>query len=242
MAEQLGKALESLRDELTAYLCRLVIRPALAEELAQTTYLRCLEASATLPDTADGQRAWLFKVATHLAIDEQRRHGNWREEMLSDLRTRALADAAFVAQSKALASTAETRAIAREHLVACFACTLRNLPERKAAAVLLKEVHGFSLVETAEILDARAAQVKNWLQDGRAFLQQKYGSSCALIAKRGACHQCVELDGFMAAGQGNPLVGAQDIGERLRIVAELRARPWGAWHRLMFQLIDELGR
>lgn len=240
MENPLTAEFERARAELTAYLCRLVIRPAVAEELAQTTYLRCLEARERLPTSVDGVRAWLFKVATHLAFDEMRRHHTWREDMLSDLRTAAVADAAFVAQSRALAGTPETRAIAREHLVACVACTLRNLPEQKAAAVLLREVHGFSIAETADLLGATPTQVKNWLQEGRGHLDARYGTTCALIAKKGVCHQCVELDGFMGANQGSPLARAHDVGERLRIAADLRAQPWGRWHRVMFRLIDDL--
>jgi RNA polymerase sigma-70 factor (ECF subfamily) len=240
MESPLTAEFERARAELTAYLSRLVVRSAVAEELAQTAYLRCLEAQERLPASTEGVRAWLFKVATNLAFDELRRHSTWREDMLSDLRVAAAADASFVEQSRALAGTPETRAIAREHLVACMACTLRNLPERKAAAVLLKEVHGFGVAETAELLDATPAQAKNWLQEGRAYMDDKYGRTCALIAKNGVCHQCVELDDFMAARQGNPLQRARSVDERLRIAADLRTRPWGAWHRMMFQLIDDL--
>ncbi|MBI4486164.1 MAG: hypothetical protein HY655_09155 [Acidobacteria bacterium] len=52
-------------------------------------------------------------------------------------------------------------AIAPEHLAVCFACTLRNLPPLEAAALLLREVHGFSTAETAKVLDATPVQVKN---------------------------------------------------------------------------------
>ena len=179
----------AVRPELTAYLCRLVIRPAVAEELVQTTYLRCLEADERLPESAAALRAWLFKVATHLAFDELRRHATWRETTLVDLRTTALENAEFVAMTRSMAGTPETKAIAREHLVACMACTLRNLPERRAAALLLTEVHGFSQQETAELLDASAGQVKNWLQEARAYMSEHYGKTCALITKQGVCHQ-----------------------------------------------------
>lgn len=238
MPETLTRLYERHRKELTAYLCRLVVRPQVAEDLAQTAWLRCREAE-NLPASEAGIRAWLFKVATHLAFDELRRHGNWRETVLFDLRDATEASPDMMARSQAMAGTPETRAIAREHLVACLACTLRNLPERQAAAVLLKETHGYTVEETAELLDASPAQAKNWLQEGRAALRERYGATCALIAKTGVCHQCVELDGFFGAGQGSPLAEPA-LDARLAVAAELRDRPWGPWHRLVFGLLDEL--
>ncbi len=240
MEHRLVSQFNEVQRELNAYLCRLVIRPQVAEDLLQTTFLRCLEASDRLPDTDEGIRAWLFKVATNLAVDELRRHSTWREKMLLDLREATEADTVLIEQSKAMIGTPETKAIAREHLVACLACTLRNLPERKAAALLLKEIHGFTVEEVADLLDASTGQTKNWLQEARSYMTERYDTTCALITKTGVCHQCVELDGFFSAGQGDPLAGNAGIDARLEIASELRERPWGPWHRMVFELIDEL--
>ena len=240
MEDALTKQFNTIRNELHAYLCRLVIRPVVAEELLQTAFLRCLESADRLPDTDKGLRAWLFKVATNLAFDELRRHSTWREHMILDLRNAAESDHTLVAKSMAMTSTPETKAIAREHLVACLACTLRNLPERKAAALLLREVHRFTTREVAALLEATPDQAKNWLQEARRCMKDHYGASCALIAKTGMCHQCVELDDFFAAQQGNPLSGNTDMASRYDIARELHDRPWGSWHRMIFELLDEL--
>ena len=240
METTLTRQFTSARRELTTYLCRLVIRPQVAEDLVQTTYLRCLENSQSLPDSNEGVRAWLFKVASNLAFDELRRHANWRETALQELRDKASADAEFVHLSRSMKSTPETKAIAREHLVACLACTLRNLPERRAAALLLKEVHGFTLTDTAALLDATTAQVKNWLQEARSYMDTKYGTTCALITKEGVCHQCVELDGYFGAHQGAPLTADCSIDARLRIATLHKDDAWSPWHRKMFELLDEL--
>ncbi|MBL8310590.1 MAG: RNA polymerase sigma factor [Burkholderiales bacterium] len=228
------------RKELTAYVCRLVIRPQLAEDLVQSTYLRCLEAKDRLPTSVDGIRGWLFKVASNLAFDELRRHGHWREHMLTDLRDAAIADRAFVQQSLAMAETPETKAIAREHVVACVACTMRNLPEQKAAALLLVEVHGFSVDEAADLLEATVGQTKNWLQEGRAHMLRRYDATCALISKTGVCHQCEELDEFMRAHQGRPLPDGATLDHRLALVRTHREVPWSGWHRIMLERIPSV--
>lgn len=240
MGQTLGEQFEAARPELASYLGRLVVRPQVADDLVQTTFLRCLEAADRLPESREGRRAWMFKVATHLAFDELRRHSRWRETMLLDLREATEANQAMVARSLEMVGSPETKAIAREHVVACLACTLRNLPEKKAASLLLKEVHGFTVDEVADLLDATPAQAKNWLQEARAYMDKRYGAACALLAKTGVCHQCVELDGFFGAGEGNPLAGDGGTEARMRLAAQLRERPPGPWHRMIFGLIDEM--
>jgi RNA polymerase sigma-70 factor (ECF subfamily) len=208
--------------------------------LAQTTFLKCLEA-AGLPESHAGRRAWFFKVATNLAFDELRRHANWRETMVEDLRTATEANPELLARSQALVSTPETRAIAREHLLACLACTLRNLPPHQAAALLLKEVHDFSLQETAELLEASPAQAKNWLQDARAYMRRRYAQTCALIAKQGACYQCMELAEYFHADRALPFPpDTDDTDARLNIARESNRQPWGVWHQMILRLVDDL--
>lgn len=238
---KLADEFEAIRRELTGYLCRLVIRPQVAEDLVQTTFLRSIEAIEGVPNKVGNSRAWFFRIATNLAFDELRRHATWRENMMPDLRELAEADSEFMVRSVAMIGTPETKTIAREHLAACFVCVLRNLPERKAAAFLLKEVHGFTLDEVAELLDASAGQAKNWLQEARAYMHARYSETCALIAKQGVCYQCVELDGFFKADNGNPLAGsASDIDARTQILIEMRDKKCDSWHRLLFELLDDL--
>lgn len=233
--------LEPVRRELTSYLCRMVLRPHVAEEIAQSTFVRALEFSDSLPRETERIRAWIFRVATNLAIDELRRHSNWREHLVEDLRSTAEASAEFVAQSRAMIGTPEAKTIAREHLVACFACTLKNLSEERAASLLLKEVHGFTVAEVAEILGATEFQIKNWLQEARATMSATYDSTCALIRKEGVCHQCAELDGFMGARQGSPLpAGAGSLESRIAIVRKAAEHGWGTWHRRLFDLLDDI--
>jgi RNA polymerase sigma-70 factor, ECF subfamily len=233
---------EQLRPELMTYLCRLVVRPHVAEDLVQTAFMRLIESGPGGPVGLNSIRFWLFRVATNLAVDERRRHSNWRESTILDLREAAEASRAFVAQSEALIGTPESKMVAREHLAACFACTLRNLPERNAAAFLLKEVHGFTLAEIGELLEATEGQSKNWLQEARAYMRARYDQTCALMTKEGVCYQCVELAAFFRSGEDNPIFGASDhLDARVNILNELRSQPPRKWHSLLLRLLDDLG-
>jgi RNA polymerase sigma-70 factor (ECF subfamily) len=236
----LTAAYQESRQDLLSYLTRLVVRADVAEELVQEAALRLLQAPHAPTDGA-GTRAWLFRTATNLGIDHLRRHSTKRENVLTDARARAEADQAFVAESRLLVGSPEMRTIAREHLVVCFSCTLRNVPPEQAAALLLVEVHGFTVPETAEILGATFGQAKHWIQAARATLHDKYATTCALITKQGVCYQCVELSEFFTGRREDPLDGtAKDIDARLALLRERRAAELGPWHRLMMGIIDDL--
>lgn len=228
------------RRELLSYATRLVVRQEIAEELVQEAALRLVENPALAPE--EGRiRAWLFRVVTNLAIDYLRKHSTWKELVLIDAREKAVADPEFLNESEAMRGSPELLAVAREHLAVCFACTLRNLPPEQAAALLLKEVHGFSTAETAGMLQATAIQVKNRVQHARRTLEKRYGHTCALVAKQGVCHQCVELDGFFNGQNRDPLAGTtRDISARIEILRELRTAALGPWHTRMLRLVDSV--
>lgn len=124
--EQVAESFQSNRKTLTGYLTRLVVREDIAEELVQQAAVRALE-QESLPEDAAELRAWFFRVGTNLALDHLRKHSTWREGVLGETRGRAEADAGFVAESRLLAGSPEMKAIAKDHLAVCFACTLRNL-------------------------------------------------------------------------------------------------------------------
>lgn len=227
------------RPELVNFATRLVTRREVAEELVQEAALKLL--SETRQPEAVHLRAWLFRVVSNLAIDHLRRHSTWREDSLLQLRRVGEGSPEFVTLSMELRGSPEVEAIAREHLVACFACTLRNLRPHQAAALLLKEVQELSVAETATVLDATPVQVKNWIQEARRELSRRYATTCALVAKRGVCHQCVELDDFFNRRRRDPLDGTdRGLDARLELLRRSRETKQSFWHEKLFALLDEL--
>jgi len=238
--DQLAAGFQAHRRALSGYVTRLVIREDVAEEIVQQAAVRALE-QEDLPEDPGELRAWLFRVATNLAVDHLRKHSTWRETILDDARERAEGSAGFVAESRLLAGSAETRAIAKDHLAVCFACTLRNLSAQESSALLLKEVYDFTVEEVARVMGASFGQVKAWIQVARGALRSRYGTTCALVMQEGVCFQCVELDRFFQAGGGNPLDGtAGDLDARIAIVKERRDAPLGPWHRQMMRIVAEI--
>lgn len=238
--ERLAHAWRVSRDQLVSYVTRLVVRSDVAEEIVQETAVRMLE-TAGVPGEPAAMRAWLFRVATNLGLDHLRRHSTWRETVLLDARERAQDDGAFIEESQLMRGSPETKAIAREHLVVCLSCTLRNLKPEESAALLLKEIYDFTNDELAEMLGATFGQAKNWVQSARVKLTARYAETCALVTQKGVCYQCVELDQFFRANRGDPLAGSdRSLDARIAVLRDLRETPLGPWHRRMMRLVDEL--
>lgn len=238
--EQVAATFQKNRRALAGYLTRLVVREEIAEELVQQAAVRALE-QESLPEDAAEMRTWFFRVATNLALDHLRKHSTWREGVLGETRGRAQEDAGFVAESRLLAGSPEMKTIAKDHLAVCFACTLRNLRHEESAALLLKEVYDFTVEEVAGVMGASFGQAKAWIQSARAQLKAKYDASCALVAQEGVCFQCVELDRFFRADEGDPLAGTErDVNARLVLVRERREAPLGPWHRQMMRLVEDV--
>jgi RNA polymerase sigma-70 factor, ECF subfamily len=230
-----------LQPELLNYLVRLVTRVSVAEELCQDTAVRLLEHPEKTPPDEDGFRAWCFRIASNLGLDHLRKRGTLRETTMLEARELAVGSPQFMTEGLTIRGTAEAKTLAREHLVVCFSCTLGQLQPEQAAALLLKEVFDFKNEEIAEILEARFAQVKHWLQAARATMEARYQTSCALIAKQGLCYQCVELDEYHGGHSGTPLPNPATTWEdRLSHVRHARTAPTGKWTKLLNGLLEEL--
>jgi RNA polymerase sigma-70 factor, ECF subfamily len=169
--ETLASGYESARTELTTYATRLLASEHVAQEVVQQAAVRMLE-SESAPTELRELRAWLFRVVTNLGLDYLRKHSTWRETMLVDAKALAGSTPDFVANSRTLAGSPEMRMVAAEHLVVCFSCTLRNLKPEESAALLMKEVYGFTVEEVAETIGASFAQVKNWIQSRARLLHE----------------------------------------------------------------------
>lgn len=240
--ETLANEWASARAQLTNYATRIVLRKDIAEEVVQEAAVRLMEADAP-PGSSEGVRAWLFRVVTNLGIDHVRRHSTQRESVMAETKAAATADAAFMAETAGMRGSDGHRAMAREHLSVCFSCTLRVFPVQRAAALLLVEVFDFTVAEAADMLEARPAQVKNWIQECRAGLDVRYAETCALVTKKGVCHECVELSEYFTGKGENPLDGtAGRVDARLAILRERRETALGPWHTKLMMIVDDLLR
>lgn len=146
---------EPLRRPLHAYGMRLTGNVWDAEDLVQETLLRgfALIGRGDLHGAGSpvaNARAYLFRTATHLFLDAQRRRARER---------------AVLAEPQAAATPPDAVREAGEHLFAAASPQAR-------AAVLLKDVFEFSLEEVADHLRTSVGAVKAALHRGREALRE----------------------------------------------------------------------
>ena len=149
---------EPYRRELLAYCYRLTGTLTEAEDLVQECFLRAFRALETFEGRAS-LRAWLYKIAHNLCLNHvQRRPPGW--ESLESVGVN-LCD---------LASDAEDAGLERENVRLGFVALVQSLPPRQRAALVLRDVLGWSAEETARILETTVPAVKNALGRARQTL------------------------------------------------------------------------
>lgn len=136
-----GRALEDLfrryGASLQRFLTRRGARPDVAADLTQEAFLRLLQAGP--PDGIRSQEAYLFRIATNLAVDRHRRDGDGAIRPLAEDEHGALADPAPAAEAALLSR--EALAVLRQ--------AIADLPPRGREVFLLHKFEGLSYGEIA---------------------------------------------------------------------------------------------
>jgi RNA polymerase sigma-70 factor, ECF subfamily len=152
-----GVLLDKHRLSVVHFLHRMVQNQAVAEELAQEVFLRVYRSRMTYEPTAKFT-TWLFRIATHLALNSLRDGKNERsQERLdddsSDVPVRQVSDRRpSVEQNMVYQSRLEEvrRAVAA-------------LPEKQRAAVLMHKYEEMEYSQIAKVLSCSESAVKSLL-------------------------------------------------------------------------------
>ncbi len=143
---------EENQRSVFALISRIVGRtsgPAVAEELAQETFLRAYRALPNFdPEGPAKLSTWLLTIATRIAIDERRKSS---PEPSSD-------DEEF---ERTPASTPSPEAeVEADQMRTRIEWAASQLPSDQRAALVLAEFHGFSMEEISRALDIPVATAK----------------------------------------------------------------------------------
>jgi RNA polymerase sigma-70 factor (TIGR02960 family) len=145
-----------------------------AEDAVQETFLRAWRARDSF-EGGELLRAWLYRIATNTCLDAIRRSRR-RVPSLSSIAEvpwlqpypdRLLDEVAPSAEQP------DAVVIARETIELAFVAVIQLLPPRQRAVLLLRDVLGWSAVETAERLELSVAAANSALQRARATLRQR---------------------------------------------------------------------
>ncbi|HTX33588.1 MAG TPA: sigma-70 family RNA polymerase sigma factor [Bryobacteraceae bacterium] len=152
-----GVLLDKHRLSVVHFMQRMVQNHAVAEELAQEVFLRVYRSRSTYEPTAKFT-TWLFRIATHLALNSLRDGKNERsQERLdddsSDLPVRQVSDRQ---------PTVEQEMVYRARLDEVRRA-VAGLPEKQRAAVLMHKYEEMEYSQIAKVLSCSESAVKSLL-------------------------------------------------------------------------------
>jgi RNA polymerase sigma-70 factor (ECF subfamily) len=155
-AEAFGRLVAELRPRLHRYCARMVGSAFDGEDVVQEALANAAQRfSAASP--IERPQSWLFRIAHNAAVDALRRRKR-QAAARSDVDPDDLADASAAADARVAA--------------AASLATFLALPATQRSSVVLIDVLGYSLVETAEILGTTLPAVKAALHRARARLKE----------------------------------------------------------------------
>jgi RNA polymerase sigma-70 factor (ECF subfamily) len=152
-----GVLLEKHRSSVVHFLYRMVQNSAVAEELAQEVFLRVYRSRATYEPTAKFT-TWLFRIATHLALNALRDNRNERlqdpiDDESPEMPARQVSDGRPSVEQRMVhqAKLAEVRQ------------AISALPDKQRAAVLMHKYEEMEYSQIAKVLSCSESAVKSLL-------------------------------------------------------------------------------
>lgn len=161
--EQFLAMVAGVRPELHRYCARLTGSVIDGEDIVQDTLAKAFYALTLTPEVPP-LRAWLFRIAHNAAIDFLRARRRKQTDLAAEIDE--IADAA--ATTAALYDDAGDPMVVRAALARFL-----TLPLAQRSAVILKDVLGHSLEETAETMGTTVMAVKAALVRGRKKLRDQ---------------------------------------------------------------------
>lgn len=210
-------ASEQHRHELRVHGYRMLGSIEQAEDAVQEALLKAWRARDSFEgDPSAGVRAWLYRILTTTCLDVLRAAGRrpTAAGTIDEVSWLQPVPDAMLDQT-----SPEQSVVRRETVELAYLAVIQLLPARQRAALLLRDVEGYSAQETAEILGVSVPAVTSALQRARATI-------AARTAARDADWSPTEitdgerrlLEAFIAAHEAqDPAAGLALIREDVRV-------------------------
>lgn len=180
-----GRLVEPYTRELRVHCYRMLGSLQDAEDALQETLLRAWRHLDGLTGP-DAFRAWLYRIATNRCLTMRAASARRRVELQLDALIASTANSTasetpslepfpdrLLPGAEAAVEDPQVTAEMREDVELAFIATLQLLPPRQRAILILRDVLGWSAVESAELLETSVAAVNSALQRARATLERE---------------------------------------------------------------------
>jgi RNA polymerase sigma-70 factor, ECF subfamily len=149
--------LERHRGPVIHFLYRMVQNQGVAEELAQEVFLRVYRSRSTYEPTAKFT-TWMFRIATHLALNHLRDGKNEKGQQSLDAE---VADG--IARQVADRGPTAEQSMVREARMDEIRSAIQTLPEKQRAAVMMHKYQEMEYSQIAGALECSESAVKSLL-------------------------------------------------------------------------------
>ncbi len=184
-------------SELKSFIYRLVAHHQDMEDIVQDTYLKAFNSLDSFQERSSF-KTWVFTIATNKAKDHLRGKKRWTEDYQDNCRTATYASADLQQKMADVSmNSPHGKFVLKEHIDYCFTCMSKTLLMEEQVCITLKEIYGFKIREIVEITGLTEGKVKHAMSNARKRYIQIFENKCSLISKKGACHQCSELNGIL---------------------------------------------
>jgi RNA polymerase sigma-70 factor (ECF subfamily) len=203
--------------------------------LVQDTYLRAWRAREQYDETRSSLRTWLYRIATNACLDVLARRP--RRVLPDQLGPAGEPAGPIEAVDRPWLEPCPDRlldapgpdalVVERETIELAYLAAVQFLPPRQRAALLLRDVLGWSAKETAELLETSVASANSALQRARATLRERLPARRAeWPAGDPTAQEAALLKRFIAAyEQGDP----QAVARLLHEDAQAVMPPYALW-------------
>jgi RNA polymerase sigma-70 factor (ECF subfamily) len=236
---------ESYRYQLQVHCYRMLGSLHEAEDLVQETFLRAWRARERF-EGRTSFRNWLYRIATNACLNtiatraQARRilpdaygppsQGPLQGPPAAETEVAWLEPYPDIALNELVDSAPgpEARLELRESVQLAFIAAIQQLPARQRAVLLLRDVLGWSAIETAQLLDASVASVNSALQRARTTLERHSGNGELSATPAADNAQRELLERYVQTWEASDMDGFAAL---LKEDAILRMPPQTQWYR-----------
>jgi RNA polymerase sigma-70 factor (TIGR02960 family) len=172
--QEFADLVERHRRELHVHCYRMLASFDDAEDAVQETLLRAWRGRAGF-DGGQLVRAWLYRIATNVCIDQQRRQARRvaRVTSFDEIPWLQPYPDTLLDELAAGGDEPDSVVVERETIELAFLAALQALPPRQRAAFLVRDVLGRPADETAGLLGTSVAAANSSLQRARATMRER---------------------------------------------------------------------